>query len=196
MSAALETPVFIVLEGLDGAGKTTCARALAGMLGAELMTTPSPEVRERRGAIIDSFGACQEAIQLFYLSTVFDASEKVRQALSRGRSVVMDRYFLSTQAYAEFRGSRLDIDSTAKLLAPAHLTVYLHAQLGVRAQRLRDRGCTKDDLSTLTLAADEQLRTLHRQKAGSPVVGRWMEIDNSAPDPQPALAQIFAWAKS
>lgn len=39
-------PLFIAFEGLDGSGKTTCARQLATRIGAQYLTTPSPEVRE------------------------------------------------------------------------------------------------------------------------------------------------------
>lgn len=192
MNAALRSPVFIVLEGLDGAGKTTCAHKLARLLDAELMTTPAPAVREYRQQILGSYGRSQEAAQLFYLSTVFAASETVRATLATGRSVVMDRYFLSTQAYAEFRGSRLALDGIGGLLVPADLTVYLDARPEVREQRLLGRGCTAEDRATLHPEAHGRLLDLHRQKASLPVVGRWIEMDNSVPEPGPVTERILA----
>jgi dTMP kinase len=192
MSAALAETLFVVLEGLDGAGKTTCASMLAEMLGAACMTTPSSQVRQYRQQILDSFGTSQEAAQLFYLSTVFAASNQVGATLASGKSVVMDRYFLSTQAYAEFRGSRLPLDAINSLLVPAHLTVYLNASPDIRRQRLQDRGCTAEDRATLSCDAYPRLDALHRQKASLPVVGCWLEIDNSGPDPRAAVQCILA----
>lgn len=191
MNSVSELPVFVVLEGLDGAGKSTCARHLARILDARLMTTPSPEMRTLRTQILASYGTSQEAAQLFYMSTVFAAADEVGATLAAGRSVVMDRYFLSTQAYAAFRKSRLELDALAHMLIPAHLTVYLDAPAEVRAERLKSRGCSEDDRVTLTPVAHERLRQLHRQKAELPVVGRWMEIDNSSQDPQAVLEQIL-----
>ena len=124
--------MLVVFEGLDGSGKTTCARLLADRLDAALLTTPCPEVRSFRDDLIRSYDGCQEAGQLFYLSTVFDASVRVRGLLRSGRSVVIDRYFLSTQAYAAFRGSQLNLDDTSDLLEPADLTVFLDTPLEVR----------------------------------------------------------------
>lgn len=192
MNAVLRSPAFIVLEGLDGAGKTTCAYKLARMLDAELMTTPTPAVREYRQQILGSYGRSQEAAQLFYMSTVFAASEAVRATLAAGRSVVMDRYFLSTQAYAEFRGSRLALDGIGDLLMPADLTVYLDVRPEVREQRLLGRGCTAEDRATLCPETHGRLLDLHRQKASLPVVGRWIEMDNSAPEPGPVTERILA----
>jgi dTMP kinase len=186
--------MFIVLEGLDGAGKTTCAERLAQVLGAQCMTTPSPELRACRDTIIGSFGGSPEAAQLFYLATVFAASAQVRQILASGRSVVMDRYFLSTQAYAEFRGSQLQLDHLGGQLAAADLTIYLDAPTAVRARRLDRRHATAADLETLSLNAGECLRRLHHDRSACPVVGHWLNVENAGPDAEDAVRRIAAAA--
>lgn len=124
-SVHLQKPAFIVFEGLDGSGKSTCARLLADTIDAEYLTTPSPDLRAYREDVIASFAGCQEANQLFYLATVFATSANARDLIGEGRPVVLDRYFLSTQAYAAFRGTVLDLDQVAKDLLPADITVFL-----------------------------------------------------------------------
>lgn len=176
----MSRPAFVVFEGLDGTGKSTCARALAQRLGARYMTTPSPEIRELRQAMLDSIADSQEAAQLFYLATVFDASARVRRLLEDGVPVVMDRYFLSTQVYAEFRGSRLDLDSVASALVHPDLTVCLQAPLATRAARLHGRGCAPADAETLSGAADARLREGYRMKSFLPIAGRWFDCPSLA----------------
>lgn len=169
-------PTFIVFEGLDGSGKSTCAAQLAEHIGAELMTTPSPRVRRYRDDLIESLGSSQEARQLFYLATVFAASDEVAALLQRGQSVVLDRYFLSTQAYAAFRGSRLVVDDVQRLLRPADVTFYLDTPLITRLARLHRRGTSDADLETVTEGADARLREEYLRRAHLDVVGRFVRV--------------------
>ncbi len=177
-------PVFIVFEGLDGSGKSTCARRVAECLGARYLTTPSPEVRKHREKVVGSFDGCQEAAQLFYLSTVFAASEEVRRLLANQVSVVLDRYFLSTQAYANFRGSRLDVDALGDLLVPADVTVFLDVPLEIRRNRLATRGSSKADRETVSVEADARLRAAHARRAELSVIGKWLSIDGATKSPE------------
>ena len=182
---------FIVFEGLDGSGKSTCARLLAREMGAEFMTTPSPEVRAHRQDIITSFNRCQEACQLFYLSTVFAASARVGELLATDRSVVLDRYFLSTQAYAAFRGSNLDLDAIAQQLLPADITVFLDVPLSTRRARLLKRGATVADRETLSSKADAALRRTHAARFELPVVGRLLRLDGERPSPDDVVRRVL-----
>lgn len=188
----LHRPTFIVFEGLDGSGKSTCAAGLAELLGAELMTTPSPEVRRYRDDLITSLGPSQEARQLFYLATVFAASEAVSALLKQGRSVVLDRYFLSTQAYADFRRSRLEVDAVQRLLRPADLTLYIDTPLVTRVARLNRRGTSVADLETITVDADSRLRDEHLRRAHLDVVGRFVRLPGDAGSPPEIVKLIVA----
>lgn len=192
----LDRPTFIVFEGLDGSGKSTCAKQLAERIGAEPMTTPSQEVRRYREGLMASLGPAQEPGQLFYLATVFAASEEVSARLEQGQSVVLDRYFLSTQAYAAFRGSRLEIDEVQRLLRPADVTIYLDTSLETRVERLGGRGTSAADRETVTADADSRLRQEHFERAHLDVVGRFMPVLGDAGDPGAVVDRIVAELES
>jgi dTMP kinase len=191
MTRALERPVFVVFEGLDGSGKSTVARKVAEALSAEFLTTPSRSVRRYRDEIISGFGGSQEACQLFYLSTVFGAAHEVRALLDCGRSVVLDRYFLSTQAYAAFRGSVLRLDGLGDLLVPADLTVLMDAPVYVRVDRLAQRGESAADRETLAPAADSRLRAEHAARLTLPVLGRVLHLDCGVMGPDALVERVI-----
>jgi dTMP kinase len=188
---SIPAPFFVVFEGLDGSGKSTCARLLAERTGALYLTTPSAAVRKVRDQVIDSFEGAQEAAQLFYLATVFDASARVGRLLASDQSVVVDRYFLSTQAYAAFRGSTLELDALQACLTKPDLTVFLHAPLDVRTARLTKRGTSAADRETLGSEANRRLCAEHSRRRHLGVVGRWMEIDVAERSPEQVIETVL-----
>jgi dTMP kinase len=194
MTLRFQRPVLVVFEGLDGTGKTTAARRTAALIDAIYITTPSSALRAHRDQIIESLGPCQEARQLFYLSTVFAAADEARKLLDGGRSVVVDRYFLSTQAYAGFRGSKLDLDGLGKMLLPADLTVLLEAPLAVRRDRVAARGGSAADGETLLPLADARLREEHAARFDGPAIGRLLCIDASSTLPENIALRVAAEA--
>lgn len=99
---------FIVLEGLDGSGKTTAARRLAASLRAEgrqVIETREPGGSRIGEAIRDILLAADATMRpetealLFAASRAQHVHELILPALERGSDVVCDRFVDSSLAY-------------------------------------------------------------------------------------------------
>jgi len=166
---------FIVLEGLDGSGKSTTARLLASALGARSMTTPSERLRRVRGAVVEAL-ASPVARQTFYLATVEEASEEIRGLRDAGVDVVLDRYLLSKMAYAEQRGDAPRWTALEDRLLPADFTFFLDLPYEVRRSRVLERGATAADRETLDPLFDQGVRARYRSWSKHRVARRYFEV--------------------
>ncbi len=104
--------LLIVLEGIDGAGKSTQARSLLRRLryrGIDAVSLREP-TRGRYGREIRRLAKAEgsltpaQELDLFLLDRRENVDKRIRPALERGRVVVMDRYYLSTIAYQGAKG--------------------------------------------------------------------------------------------
>lgn len=116
------TPRFISLEGGEGAGKSTQARALAAALGTrgiEAVVTREPGGSDGAEAIralllqgrVDRWNARTEAL-LFAAARADHVATLIRPALAAGRWVICDRFLDSTRAY---QGAAEGVDDAAIL---------------------------------------------------------------------------------
>jgi dTMP kinase len=116
---------LITIEGIDGAGKTTLAAALAAALRArgvdvvELREPGGVAVAERIRAIVKEAGLAidprAEAL-LYAASRAQLVAELVKPALAAGRWVLLDRYVDSSLAY-QGAGRGLGIDAVRAINA-------------------------------------------------------------------------------
>ena len=118
---------LIVIEGLDGSGKTTLSRRLAERFCGRWFTTPDQDLRALR-TDIEAALSCPDARQLFYAASVCQVASRLKLDLDAGRDVFVDRYWLSTWAYGIERGTSLQLDEIERGLPPAEVTLERFAR--------------------------------------------------------------------
>lgn len=182
---------FIVVEGVDGVGKTTLARRLAERLrscGVNVL-----EVREPGGT------AVAEAARKIVLDPELDAgpvselflilaaradlvSRVIEPALAAGTVVMGDRYDLSTKAY-QVSGRQLPAEDVAVAnrlatdgLAP-DLTIVLDAPNEVVRARQMAQGKSPDRIEMADADVLERIAQAFRGASGAGVV----HLDAAAP---------------
>ena len=109
---------FIVIEGLDGSGKSTQINRLAAHLrqnGRRVHLTAEPTVSTTGGMLRDALGgvtkktACELAA-MFVVDRIFhnvNPVNGINKMLDDGYDVICDRYYYSSMAY---QGSETDFD--------------------------------------------------------------------------------------
>jgi dTMP kinase len=193
---------LIALEGIDGSGKSTQARAVADALGAQLTHEPgATPVGVRLRQLLLAPEAPPLSPRAEALLVTADRAEHVARviepALALGSWVVTDRFSASTIAYQGY-GRGLDIPALAELVAwateglAADLSVLVDVGVEVAAARLGalgDRGGA-DRMERLGPEFATRVRNgFLAQAAADP--GRWIVVDGET-EVEPLTAHIVA----
>lgn len=141
---------FVVIEGVDGAGKSTVVNVLvqkvqAALPDREVVRVRTPDGPIRKVLLEREFPLTDEQELLLYVACHAEVmSSQILPALQRGAIVICDRFTFSTMAYQGF-GRKLigHVDDLLNnyLKPPAidHL-VFVTAEEQVCLERLRSRG--------------------------------------------------------
>jgi thymidylate kinase len=129
--------MFIVLEGVDGSGKSTLATMIAARCDGTTYATPPEKYRKLRKQV-DTSSSLQKHYD-FYRDAVTEASLEIGAMLSSGKTVVCDRYWLSTLVYHRAGKMVLDGSDFSELVRP-DLTVLLLVGPEEQVRRYRERG--------------------------------------------------------
>ncbi len=184
-------PLFLVLDGLDGCGKSTQARRLTETLGkvrAAVGAQPPLHLREPggtrlgealRGLLLDRGQAPRPAVEvlLFAASRRQMLEEAVAPALAAGRDVVCERFHASTFAYQAVAGGQ-DEEAVLALLEcwagePRPDVEWI---LDLEPEEaLARRGGARDRIEDLGLAHQRRVAEGYRRYAGR--VDRARRID-------------------
>lgn len=149
---------FIVIEGIDGAGKSSVATALCNFLTEKVLEGPEWLVRSAEPGGTDKGQEIRRLLKtpggtnippmaellLFYADRAITVEEVIKPALEQGKWVVSDRHNLSTVAYqGAGRGLAKETDILTKLVlddfAPDFTVVLdIPAEQGIERARCRD----------------------------------------------------------
>lgn len=142
--------MFVTLEGIDGAGKSTQARLLAEALGSETLLLREPggtPVGERLRDVLKD-GTLEltprSELLLFAAARAELVERVIKPALEAGRDVVCDRFVDSTVAY-QGRARGLDpalVDALNEGVVAGCMpdrTILLRVPVGAAVARTEDR---------------------------------------------------------
>ena len=148
-SARVPGGLLIAIEGIDGAGKTTQAAAVADRLrsaGFEVVRTKEPTDgpwgRRLRASAASGRLSAEAELDAFVEDRKEHVRDLIRPALERGAVVIVDRYYFSNMAYQGARGlDPLEIQRRNEAIAPVpHVLVLLRTDAAVGVARIRARG--------------------------------------------------------
>jgi dTMP kinase len=204
---------FIVVEGLEGAGKSTAIQAIVETLhefgvdqitrtrepGGTVLAEKMRELvkQEHEGEVLQDM----TELLLMYAARVQLVENVIKPALEKGSWVVGDRHDMSSQAYQG--GGRQISPQTMQSLKQTtlgdfkpDLTLYLDIDPKVGLERARGRG-ELDRIEKMDISFFERTRARYLEIAGSDdsviVVNAEQTIDKVAQDIKSALQQ---WLKS
>lgn len=203
-------PRFITLEGGEGAGKSTLARAIAAHLTARsidhtLTREPggSPGADAIRALLVrgdgDRWSPLTETL-LFAAARNDHLERTIRPALARGDVVICDRYVDSTRAY-QISGhgvpeAALDALNALTDAPSPDLTFLLDIDPRIGLARSRGGALGEDRYEHLDLAFHERVRAAFLAFAAA-APDRFVVLDATAPTEaiaQAAIARIGAAA--
>jgi dTMP kinase len=140
---------LVVVEGIDGAGKSTVLRGLAALCaerGLEWVSsgepTRGPWGMKLRQSMTEGRLSLDEELDLFLKDRAEHVAGLIRPALAAGKVVLLDRYYLSTAAYQGARGADPEkILETNENFAPKpDLVLLLDFDPAGGLERIRARG--------------------------------------------------------
>jgi len=175
----LRRGLFLVLEGIEGSGKTTQARLLAAWLeerGVPHLATREPggtAVGEEARRLLLGAGSMDARTELLLMLSARAAlvTEVIEPALAEGRLVLADRFDLSTLAYqAHGRGLPIETVRTLNRFATGglrpDLTIVLDVPRGT-GERRRTARSVQDRIERAGAGFHDRVARAYRELAES-----------------------------
>lgn len=173
---------FISLEGIEGAGKSTLARALGALLterGLKVRLTREPggtPLAERLRTLVLERGAerisAEAETLLMFAARAVHVENLIRPALGQGEWVICDRFTDATRAY-QGAGRGVDAALIERLAESVHGTLWPHRTLlldlpvEVGLSRARGRAAAGDRFEDEDLQFFERVRARYLALAAS-----------------------------
>jgi len=174
-------PKIVVLEGLNGVGKTTIGTKICERLGGDLVKTPSSLFSESRLKVDES--ADLLARFLFYIAGTYQASIDVINN-TKSSLVVFDRYFYSTLCSHRALGLQVEIPKFVVFPKPDHVFLIVCGQTE-RIKRMTNRGMSINDQRER--CGNVEAKTLSEFRSFGMI-----EVDNSTNCPNIAINNVLS----
>ncbi|MCP5543397.1 MAG: dTMP kinase [Akkermansiaceae bacterium] len=146
--------LLIILEGIDGTGKSTQAKRLGEWFearGREVVLsrepTDGPWGRKLRESAATGRLSPEDELEYFLKDRRQHVEEVIQPALDAGKVVILDRYYFSTMAYQGARGfDPAEIRRKNEEFAPRpDLLVILDLNVDTALERIGARGDTANE---------------------------------------------------
>jgi len=143
--------LFLVVDGLDGAGKSTLIKGLAHHLSRREVVLSREPTHGPYGRQLRESGAAgrltpEREIELFELDRAEHVRDVIAPALARGAIVILDRYYYSSVAYQAAFGPPEAILARFTSFAPKpDLALILDLPVAVALSRIQQRGEGRTD---------------------------------------------------
>lgn len=165
------TGKLIVLEGIDGSGKTTQTGLLASWLrsgGREVLETFEPTAgpwgrRYRAWARGELEMAPDEVLRCFVEDRREHVAQLIRPALARGAVVICDRYVASTRAYQAAQGvdrALLARTLDAEPVPEPDLTLWLRVPVAAAIERMGEAATERFERADFLTRVDAEYAAL------------------------------------
>ena len=146
--------LFIVIEGIDGTGKSSQAKLLAKFLEEkghhaliEREPTDGPFGKKLRQSMTEGRLSPQEELDLFHADRKQHVQDIIIPALTKGTHIILDRYYFSTMAYQGQRGFDIaELRATNEAFAPPpDILLILDLNVDQALERIGTRGDTANE---------------------------------------------------
>lgn len=130
-SESPDMTAFIVVEGIDGCGKSTAAESLARIMGGDVILTREP-TDSWIGEAVRSGEKGETSPYLDALLFMADRAQHtldIRGWMNEGKTVVCDRYYHSTVAYQTAYLKRRSLGDNFDWLLDANTRISIHPDL-------------------------------------------------------------------
>jgi len=151
---------FIVLEGIDGTGKTTLAKLLSKELDCYYYKTPSAPFSEIRN-YVDNIDNCQARFFFYFTNILFTSIEI--QELLKTNHVICDRYYFSTFSYhyaLNQNFKNLGFENILENILEPDIVFYLKADFDTRINRI----CQREKINQQSALTDNLNHQIFTQK--------------------------------
>lgn len=158
MNQLIPGGLFIAVEGIDGAGKTSVATLLAqycGERGIACVISKEPTSlkwgRELRRSAQEGRLTLEQELELFRKDREMHVAGTIRPALEQRHVVIVDRYYWSTAAYQGARGAHPStIIADHESFAPRpDVFLLLDVPVDQGLERIRRRGDEPNDFEKM-----------------------------------------------